>query len=817
MHSSSIHGLTTEEIATARKQYGYNEITEHEVTFLVRLFKKLFQPISIMMEIAMLLSIVAGKFEDFLIIGTLLIINIGVDVFQETKAYAALHAIKQTLAPMATVLRNNVTVKVPTRELVPGDVVVLSLGDIVPADAKVLEDSILSIDQSTITGESLPVEKSKNDFLYASSIVVQGSALVTVTATGQSASIGKSIDLISKATKNARSEFERAILRMSRFLIGLAIVLSVIVFTSLILRGDPLVETIRFVLVLIVASIPVALPTVLSVTMALGARRLAAMKAIVSTLRSIEALAGIDQLCVDKTGTLTKNQIAVFEPHTYGACTEEELFTYALLASDEGYKTPIEHALFEYTQERKLMLHTKEFAVTEFVTFDPRTKVTEAQITDAHGVTSRIIMGAPQIIAAQLTSTEEHSKFMADVQMRAHDGFKTLGLACKKGKEVSIIGLIPLLDPPRDDAASVIANIRKKGVRIRMITGDSSPIAAYVANLLGIGKRIATGPQLQEQKISCDDCGDHLINNTDVFAEVTPEDKYQIVEALQNANRLVAMTGDGVNDAPALKRANVGFAVSGATDAARSAADIVLLGKSLNVIEAAIGYSRVIFARMQSYATFRISETIRIILFVSLSILAFNFVPVTAVMIIMLALLNDIPVMAIAYDNAPESEHPIRWDIRETIIIASVLGVAGLVSSFLLLYWLQLSGLSVAIIQTLIFLKLDVAGHSTLYLTRTGRKHFWERPFPSLPFFLPAFSSRIIGTLLALFGIFMEPISVTAVIGLWIYATVWFLINDQIKVLAYKILDNVIKKPRNPYTTAGGHPKPSRVHASHAA
>ncbi|HIP50000.1 MAG TPA: HAD family hydrolase, partial [Candidatus Pacebacteria bacterium] len=281
------------------------------------------------------------------------------------------------------------------------------------------------------------------------------------------------------------------------------------------------------------------------------------------------------------------------------------------------------------------------------------------------------------------------------------------------------------------------------------------------------------------------------ITNADVFTEVVPSDKYHIVDILQKENHIVAMTGDGVNDAPALKKADVGIAVSGASPAARSASDIILLSDGLSVIKDAIDHARMTFLRMHSYATFRISETIRVVIFITLAILVFNYSPLSAVMIVLLSLLNDIPVMAIAYDNVPTQKRPVRWNMHSTLFIASILGVAGVISSFMLFYWLHISGYPVAIIQTIIFIKLDVAGHSTLYLTRTGRDHFWKRPFPSLKFFLPAFSSRIIGTLIAVFGIFMEPISWEMVGYIWIYATIWFFINDQIKVFGYKLFDKI--------------------------
>lgn len=788
---NNIHGLSDAQVLELREQFGYNEVIEEEVSLFIRLLKKMYAPISIMMEVALALSVITGKWEDGIVIAVLLGINITVDMVQEAKAHTALASIKKTLAPTALALRNDEFVSIPTRELVPGDILKLSAGDIVPADATVLDDAIFSIDQSSVTGESLPIEKKIDEELFASTIVQNGSGHVCVTATGAAAKIGKSIELVNQADLETSSDFERAIFGMSRFLIVLSLVLAAVVFVSLTIRGDSFTETLRFALVLVVAAIPVALPTVLSVTLALGARKLAKDNAVVSNARAIEALAGVDQLCVDKTGTLTRNQLSIEEPITYGQYDVRTLFAYALLASDEGFKSSIEKAIYAYAKENDLLNASEAYIVEKFIPFDPRTKITAAHAKDGAGTVFLIDMGAPQIIAKKVTDTQMQEALLHDVEEEAHRGFKTLAVSMTQGETTYAVGLLKLIDPPRDGARTLIHDIIRKGVSIKMLTGDSLPIATYIAEKLNIGNRVINRDTLDAvEKTTEDETDDlQLICDTDVFAEVTPEDKYHVVETLQHSGHLVAMTGDGVNDAPALKMANVGFAVSGATDAARSAADVVLFDSSLSVIDTAITHARVIFARMQSYATFRIAETIRIIFFISIAVFAFNVTPVSAIMIILLALINDIPVMAIAYDNAEESTTPVRWHLRETIIVAAVLGLAGLVSSLLLFSWFIGSGYSLLVIQTAMFLKLDVSGHSTLYLTRAGKGYFWKRPYPSLAFFLPAFGSRIFGTLIVIFGVFMTAIPLSMVAGIWVYALVWFVINDNIKVGVYRVLD----------------------------
>jgi len=805
MESSQIKGLSAGEVAELQKKYGRNSVEDKAQSKIMRFLKKFIQPIPLMIEVALALSALTGKWEDFFIIAILLGINVIIDFSQEQKAHKALESLKKTLAPTSVVLRDGIFRTVDAKELVPGDVIKLIIGDIVPADAVVLDGTYVFVDQSTITGESLPIEKGKDDIVYAGSIVQKGAVLARVTMTGRNSSIGKSLKLVAQAEREEEGHFQRAILNIGKFLIILSSVLISITFIVLLLRGDSLIETLRFALVLAVASIPVALPAVLSVTMAIGAGTLARKQAIVSNFKSIEELAGVDELCVDKTGTLTKNELTVSSPKPYAGFTESDLFTYALLATDAQERNVIENAIYEYTQKNDLF-QEKAYSIDRIVPFDPVRKMTEVF---AHNGNEKavIIMGAPQVIMRAIEKNDGSDILADDIRLFAENGFRTLAVGIKKGDGKFLpVGIIPLLDPPRDDSAEIVSKIKQKGIQIKMLTGDNSAIAMFMSRVLNIGTRVLTSsmPVPQEEKTGNPESELDVIRKTNTFAEVTPEDKYHIIDVLQKGGHIVAMTGDGVNDAPALKKADIGIAVAGSSPAARSAADIVLLNTGLSVIENAIDYARMIFARMQSYATFRISETVRIVFFITLSVLIFNYSPVSAVMIILLALLNDIPVMSIAYDNASIDGKPTKWHLRETLFISTILGITGLVSSFGLFYWLNVSGYAVAAIQTILFLKLDVSGHSTLYITRTGKKHFWQRPFPSLKFFIPAFTSRIIGTLIAAYGIFMEPISWHAVMYIWIYSTIWFLFNDQVKVASYKLLDWIKERHMNGYGLSPG-------------
>jgi len=793
METSKPKGLSLSEISRLQEKYGKNEIEEEIQSTIVRFLKKFIAPIPLMIEIALVLSLIAGRWEDFSIILVLLSVNIFIEFFQEQKANKALQALKKTLTPTAIVLRDNKFSKIDARDLVPSDIVQLSIGDVVPADAVILGDGYLHIDQSIITGESFSVERKKNETIYAGSVIQRGKSLVRVVTIGADTMMGQNVDLVKKAQREEKSHFQKAVLTIGKFLIILSVSLTLFLFGFLIARGDPLIESVRFALVLTIASIPVALPAVLTVTMSIGASVLAKKNTIVSNFKAIEELAGIDELCVDKTGTLTQNKVTVFSSDVYGKFNEKDLFTYALLAITEGEKSPIESAIYRYASEHDFHKKVKQYDIDTIIPFDPTRKMTEVSAhLKNNGSPIDIVMGAPQIIQGLVVDNDNSKQLFCDVQEMAKKGLRSLAVAKKVEGVLIPVGMISLLDPPRKDSASMVAAIKKRNVRIKMLTGDHMAIGKYIARTLGIGSnhiKASVLHNLQKTKTIHDDAS--AITNADVFTEVVPSDKYHIVDILQKENHIVAMTGDGVNDAPALKKADVGIAVSGASPAARSASDIILLSDGLSVIKDAIDHARMTFLRMHSYATFRISETIRVVIFITLAILVFNYSPLSAVMIVLLSLLNDIPVMAIAYDNVPTQKRPVRWNMHSTLFIASILGVAGVISSFMLFYWLHISGYPVAIIQTIIFIKLDVAGHSTLYLTRTGRDHFWKRPFPSLKFFLPAFSSRIIGTLIAVFGIFMEPISWEMVGYIWIYATIWFFINDQIKVFGYKLFDKI--------------------------
>lgn len=777
-------GLTETEAAQGLIQYGENVLTERHVSVLGRLAHFFWGPIPWMIEAAAVLSAVLGHWADLAIILAMLFINAGVGFWQEFKADNAITLLKQRLALKARVRRDGTWKDIEARLLVPGDVVNVKLGNVVPADLKLIDGTYLSVDQAALTGESLPVEKKVGDDVYSGSIARQGEMSGVVTATGMNTFFGKTAHLVQQA--KSVSHFQRAVLRIGNFLIMVTVGLVLVIGIAALFRHDPMVETIQFALILTIASIPVALPAVLSVTMAIGAEKLARFKAIVSRLVAIEEMAGMDMLCSDKTGTLTKNELTLGDLEPAPGVARDDLILAAVLASRRDAPDAIDAAILAGVSSNQQL---GSFTVKAFRPFDPVVKRAEADIEQGDR-SFKVAKGAPQVIVELCEPDDGQRKAIsASVDRDAARGFRTLGVARTDESGTSqFLGLLPLFDPPRDDCAETIATARSMGVDIKMVTGDHEAIAKEIAGQLKLGQNIVVADSVFGQ----DDAGEQLsrIVAADGFARVLPEHKFKIVKALQDAGHIVGMTGDGVNDAPALKQADVGIAVSGATDAARAAADLVLTAPGLSVITTAIEEARRIFERMNSYAIYRIAETIRLLLFMTASILAFNFYPVTAIMVVLLALLNDLPIMMIAYDNAPLAANPVRWDMTRVLTIASVLGAYGVVESFGL-FWIvrDYLHLSLPVVQALIFLKLLVSGHMTIYLTR-NKGAVWERPWPNWKLVVPCEATQVVGTLVVVYGGLMAPTGWPLAIMVWGYAISSFAVASGIKIGVYRLLEH---------------------------
>ncbi len=788
---ASSDGLSQAEAQKRLTQYGPNEIEEKKTNLLLKFLSYFWGPIPWMIEIAVILSGVVRHWPDFFIILLLLVANGVVGFWEEREAGNAIEALKAKLAIKARVKRDGKWINPAARELVPGDVIRLRLGDIVPADARLLDGDPVEVDQSALTGESLPAERKSGEAVFSGSIIRQGEIGALVYATGAHTYFGKTAQLVQEA--HTVSHFQKAVLKIGNYLIILAVVLVALIITVAIFRGDPILSTLQFALVLTVAAIPVAMPTVLSVTMAVGARLLAKKEAIVSRLVAIEELAGVDVLCADKTGTLTQNKLSLGDPFSVNNVPADHVILNAALASRADNNDTIDLAVLGGLKDKEAL---KGYEVVHFQPFDAVHKRTEATVKGVDGKEFRVTKGAPQVILALSVNVVQVKPAVEKaVNEFAARGFRSLGVARAEGQGPwRFLGVLPLFDPPREDAKATIATALAMGVKIKMVTGDALAIAQETAKKLGMGADILDAGGLGDSKKQETAEVSESIEKADGFAQVFPEHKFHIVDVLQKRGHIVGMTGDGVNDAPALKKADCGIAVSGATDAARAAAAIVLLTPGLSVIIDAIKESRRIFQRMNSYAIYRIAETIRVLLFMTLAILIFNFYPLTAVMIVMLALLNDGAILSIAYDNVHYKDKPEAWNMRMVLGISTVLGVIGVVSAFGLFYLGErVFHLDRAHIQTLMYLKLSVAGHLTIFLTRT-RGPFWSiRPARIL--WVAVVGTQIVATLIAVYGLFMAPLGWGWSLFVWGYALVWFLVNDRVKLLTYRIFDPTKAEP----------------------
>ncbi len=805
---TTAEGLTSGEAKTRLEQYGRNELKEKQVSDLMKFLRYFWGPIPWMIEIAAALSAMIGHWADFSIIMVLLIYNAVSGFWQERKASDALAALKAGMAPKARVLRDGQFSAIDAAEVVPGDVVRIKLGEVVSADVRFIGGDYISIDQAALTGESLPVSKKVGDSGYSGSIAKKGEMTAVVIGTGNNTFFGRTASLVASAGGGA-SHSQKAVAQIGDFLIVLSLVLAFLlvgfeIYRDVVVkddwRWDDLVDILRMMLVLLIASIPVAMPTVMTVTNALGALALSKKKAIVSRLEAIEELAGVDILCSDKTGTLTKNELSLGEPIPFGTADAQKLILGGALASQRDSDDTIDLAVIAGLKQPELLDAYKQ---TKFVPFDPVSKRTEGKVTDAEGKALKYTKGAPQVII-DLCILDADSKTKAEqvVAALAAKGMRALGVAesTDDGKNWRFLGILSMQDPPRDDSKETIRRAKEHGLKVKMVTGDDVAIGSEISGQLGMGTHLQAAADLFTKEMNMDHLPSRIeecVEKADGFGRVFPEHKYGIVKALQDRGHIVAMTGDGVNDAPALKQADCGVAVSGATDAARAAADLILTAPGLSTIIDAIDEARRIFERIINYIIYRVAMTLDIMFVVVLATIFFGFSPLTPMMIILLALMDDVPIMTIAYDNTLLPKEPVRWHMRRLLLGSSFMGLLSVVQTFALLLismewmsnpeWQSWIKLTQDQIQTVVFLQLVAGGHLLLFVVRS-RGLFFTRPWPARPLFLAVVGTQILAVLMCGLGWLVTAIP-WAIIGLvWIYMLIWMFVLDLVKLAIYRTL-----------------------------
>ena len=760
---------------------------------------------------------------------------------EEARAESAVDALRHTLALKTRCWRDGQLQELDAAQLVPGDVIVLRLGDIIPADASLLglgatgveTDGALLVDQSSLTGESLAATKKKGDKVFSSTIVKQGQQLAIVTATGSKTCIGKTAQLI--ATTQVRlapclwdcdrcksrilrflvlfiqdeGHFQKIIGRIGNFLIlfTLVLVVAIIIFQFIAFRDDPIrgqvLKILGPVLILAVAAIPVGLPTVMAVTMAVGARGLAQKQVIVKRLAAVEEMSSLSILCSDKTGTLTKNELSFDEPFLCDGYSAEDLLLYSYLASEFGANDPIELAVRSAAENQVPVLRNRPssqshlvpgYDITEFVPFNPSVKYTQATVTKAsNGTTFMVAKGAPQMMIKLVGGHDAGVRAYITLAKR---GLRALGVArtvAGTKDQWQLVGLISLLDPPREDSADTIARCQKLGITVKMVTGDQQIIAKEVSRRLGMGQVILdashmTNPDISEYVLS------ERCYRADGFAEVTPEHKFKIVDALQRRGLLVGMTGDGVNDAPALKKANVGIAVHGCTDAARSAADIVLMAPGLSTIIEGITSSRAIFQRMRSYALYRITSTVHFLVFFFVVVLAYDWT-LPAKLLILICILNDLATLVIAVDNAQVSKQPDKWRVGQLIFLSCFLGVLLTALSFGHFYYFwkvvgyepQPEAAPDTVdrrLDSIMYLHISSAPHFLIFSTRLSG-YFWES-LPSFMFVTVIIGTQVIALLMVFFGWLTPAVPIGQALAVFGISLVSCVVLDVIKVQIFK-------------------------------
>jgi len=777
---TSLNGLSEEEVRRRIEKYGYNEVKEEKKNPVLEFLSRYWGPMPWSLELAIVLSVLISHVIEAIIIFTLLTINVTIGFMHSRHAQRVLEYLKKRLAVKVKVLRDGKWVLKDAREIVPGDIILIGLGDLVPADVKIVSGE-LSVDQSALTGESLPVNLKPLDMVYASSIVVRGEAKCIVINTGANTYFGRTAELVKIA--RPKSHQEELVLNVMKYMLYFGVGALTVTAIFAFFTGIDLLTMVTFAVIFLMGAVPVALPAVLTIVQVAGAMELAREGALVTRLSAVEDAASVDVLCLDKTGTITQNKLAIVSVTSISIFKEEEVVLTATLASSKESKDPIDLAIIDYANRMGIGL--ENYRIISFIPFDPSIKRAEA-IVENNGARFKVVKGAPQVVM-ELCKVEEAVKAEAErvLEEMSRKGYRVLAVARSTNNyidDLKLIGFLALADPIRSDSKALIEEIKNLGIKPLMITGDNVVIAKEVAKQVGLGDRILSANEFKQIK---PEESAEAIENIDGLAEVYPEDKYQVVKSLQIRGHLVGMTGDGVNDAPALKQAELGIAVSNATDVAKAAASVVLTEPGLKQIVTAIKISRVTYQRILTWVINKITKTVQ---FITLLAIGFFWLrqPVLGLLdMTLLVFANDFATMSIATDNAIYTPYPNKWDIRIVTLSSLATGafmvIGGLISMWVGVVYFNLYGRR---LQTFTMLTLVFFSQFRILIVRE-RRHFWSsRPGKALTF--SVVGAMIAFMLLGIYGIIIPTLSLREVLFTLGFSGIFTLaLVDPIKYLTF--------------------------------
>ena len=762
-------GLTGDEARRRLTKFGPNTMPDTALHPLRMALEKFWAPVPWMLEAAIVLELALGKYVEAAIIAGLLAFNAVLGLFQESRAQATLAALKSRLALNASVRRDSVWKAIPAAELVPGDVVKLSLGAVVAADARLTEGEVL-LDQSMLTGESVPIEAGAGVQTYAGALVRRGEAVAEVTTTGVRTKFGRTAELV--RTAHVVSSQQKAVLRVVRNLATFnGVVIALLVAYAWFLKM-PLTEIVPLVLTAVLASIPVALPATFTLAAALGARALAKLGVLPTRLTAVDEAASMDVLCADKTGTLTLNALTVTTVRPMPGFDEAHVLALAAVASSDGSQDPVDGAIRAAAASKPV---SNAPHLIDFAAFDPAKKMSEATATDSTGSTQRIVKGACAVVIGLAVPSPTATAAANELEAK---GFRVLAVAAGTTTAMKLAGLIALSDPPRPDWAALVSKLHELGVRTVMVTGDAAATAAIVAKAVGLDGGVCPPGPIPDNVHP---------GQFAVFAGVLPEDKYKLVKAFQNGGHTVGMCGDGANDAPALRQAQMGIAVSTATDVAKSAAGMVLTEPGLAGIVAAVKEGRVTFQRILSYTLNSITKKTVQVLFLAIGLIMTGHAILTPLLMVLVMITGDFLGMSLTTDNVRPSPMPNAWRVGNLTVAGVIMGLGELLfCTSVLAFGAYRMGLGIGALRTLAFIVIVFGNQATMYTNREHR-HLWSSR-PSFWVIVSSIADLLIASTLAIGGIAMTPLPAWMVAGTLAAAAVFAIVFDLVKIPAFRRL-----------------------------